>query len=106
LFLATVHVALTRGEATRWPHGEEKGSALAHDIIELDDVRRDARRQARWRMRVGGTARFIVEPSAPGIGDGIATAGGKWRLCRAQWREVTVWRARGQDRHGGVHRRQ
>jgi hypothetical protein len=102
--LATVHVALTRGEATRWPHGEEKGSALAHDIIELDDVRREARRQARWRMRVGGAARFIVEPSAPGIGDGIATAGGKWRLCRAQWREATVRRARGQDGHGGVHR--
>jgi hypothetical protein len=68
----------------RWPHGREEGRVPTHGIAELDGVRREARRQARWCMHAGRAAWLVTKPSAPGIGDGVAMAGSNRRVHRAQ----------------------
>jgi hypothetical protein len=76
LSFSTVRAALTRDEVTRWPHSEEKQCSPTHGIAELDDLRREARQQARRRMHSCGVARHVAEHSAMGIGDGAAMASG------------------------------
>jgi hypothetical protein len=92
---AAVRATLAKGEETRWPRSGEKGCAPVYGTVGLNGTR-EARRQARRRTRAGGIARLVAEPLAPGIGGGTTMVGSRRCLRRAQRREATAQRMRGQ----------